>query len=183
MKYLNILKQIAMLLVLLIPLQLIGGILLIVPCIFYDIGKLPRLLRWFDSADPFAGRDVSAITLRNTMGSWSKYCWLAWRNPLNYFGYFVLGLDLDHTFVQNVYTDQDSYNVGDGFNQHEGIFYTEVIFKEKTYFEYYLIKKYSIFGQIKCIRLRFGHKLGIASPGDRSEWVCCIQPYHSYDGT
>lgn len=159
----------------LILLQLPGTLILLIVCAFYDIGKLPKYLRWYDSADPFIGRDISVITRINTEGYWSKYCWLAWRNPVNYFGYVVQGYLFKGV---EKYTIKENLNVGDSTEDVPGL---KIIELDTGIYEYAYIHKWS---QTTCLRLRFGWKIGDLSnkPGFYIQRCFVIQPYKSYSG-
>lgn len=167
---------------LLLPLQLVGSIILLLVLPFIKGNELPKYLRWFDNADMYVNRDTSTYMSVIQQGYWARYCWLAWRNPLNYFGYAVLGLVLNQPVFQTVYTGMDSLQVSDGVNGKPGLLYSEVVQDKKIYFEYYYIKKYIILGQTKCFRFRMGYKFGRAQYMKRVQFVMVISPYHSYDG-
>lgn len=144
-----------------LPLQLIGMIVLLPLCAFYDIGKLPRVFRYFDSADPFVGRDTSVIDLLNTVPAlspyyvinpyWTKYNWLAIRNPLNYFQYSVLGFQFTGKEQMSISGDP---NVGDNTGKVPGFKHIEM---DDGHYEYLLVKR---IGQKACIYIRIGHKIG-----------------------
>jgi len=147
--------------------------------------KLPRALRWFDNADQYVDRNTDTYKAVAESGIWNRYCWLAWRNPLNYFGYIYLGVLLDGLII--VKQDTPAINgrdVGDATDCVPGLYYTECTVKNKTYFEYYYIKTYTLFGQKKCFRFRMGHKLQHPQEniGKHCQFVMVISPYHSYSG-
>ncbi len=133
--------------------------------------KLPYLLRWYDNADLYVDRNSSTYLAVFGSGYWNLYCWLAWRNPLNYFGYTILGIIVPI----NLYNS----NIGDGIGQEPGFIQTEVVINEKVYYEYYFIKKLDT---THCIRIRIGYKLNGKRKGDIAQWVFVISPYHSYNG-
>lgn len=192
-------KQLLTWLFLLLPLQLVSMVVLLVALplkrhfTVLKMGKdrreqlkLPSYLSWFDNADIHVGRDYSVYNNIYLSDFWTHYHWLTIRNPLNYFGYAVLGVQIEKYWQQVWYTGKDSLKVGDGTGQKEGLWYTEVTIpvdgKDLTYFEYYYIKKYIAFGKQKCFRFRIGHKFGEAKPGDFAQWCFVISPFHSYDG-
>jgi hypothetical protein len=150
-----------------IPLQLVGSVLLLILCCFFNIGKLPRLFRWFDSADPFVGRDTSVIDKVSTDGWYARYTWLAWRNPLNYFGYKVLGFQSKEAIP--------SIAIGNTSDAHPGKYYLE----SQGHYEYCLIHLWS---PTKCFRFRMGHKLNKTKVGDWVQRVGVIQPYIDFSG-
>jgi len=187
-------------LLILLPLQLIGAVLLLLYLPVHralvrrglsQSIKLPFLLRWFDNADLYVGRDTSVYLSKFGDAFWTHYTWLAFRNPLNYFGYVVLGFVAGDrvltTFSKfpsiNLRADQEHCEIGDGSDDVPGLFTAELENNDKTYFEYYYIKKYNFFGTTKCIRVRIGHKIGSnTKPGQHCQWVFVISPFHSYDG-
>ncbi len=192
-----------------LPLQLLGAIVLIPVVPFYDIGKLPFLFRWFDSVDTYTNRDLWTINLING-GGWiddpitpsgtysghqlliNKYVWLAWRNPINYFSYKVLGIQVQGeviTTLNNLYPLipvplNESIEIGDTEGNYPGIQSVEMAINNKTYYEYYMACPYTIFGATRCIRIRIGYKLTdfVLVNGALIEEVFVISPFHSYSG-
>ena len=157
--------------------------------------SLPYWLRWFDGADQYFGRDTTVYDKVMKGSAWDKYVWLSWRNPLNYFGYRYLGIDLpqkviiicdktERAPVLDSRTANETMQIGDGINKCPGTYFVEIECNSKIYWEYYRIIKYSLLGQQKCIRLRFGWKIGQDRPIESGycQWVFVISPYHSYDG-
>ena len=167
-----------------IPLQLIGIIILPILCLFYPIGSLPRIVRWFDSADPFAGRDTSVIDTLNTDPKASpyfwrnayltRYNWLAFRNPTNYFNYFVLGFVFDGT---ETYKTVGNLGVGDTPGRFQGFKQIEL---SNGKYEYLYIKKIKA---NSCFYFRMGWKITDLSnkKGDFCQQVFTIS-YRSYSG-
>lgn len=179
----RLIKGLTTFIIVILPLQLVGILILYPVCYLVGPKPLPAFLRWFDNADQYIGRDTSVYFSVRDSGTANIYYWLAIRNPLNYFGYQVLGVTLSGTELQTLHTALDSINVGDGTNDHEGLLYSEVKQEDKTYYEYYYIKKYAIFKQIKCFRFRLGHKFTeISKNSEHVQWCFIISPYHSYDG-
>lgn len=180
----QVIKQALVFLFVSIPLQLIGSVvvgayLLCNPTCL----KLPNMLAWFDGADQYIGRDTSTYDAVMQGSLWTKYCWLAWRNPTNYFNYCVLGFKLD----KNNIDFKRSYQVGDpevGDTTRSGSFYIELydLAQNRTAWEYYLIYKWS---SITCLRIRLGYKLDSIDRLIDGQWqqqVFVIQPYKSYSG-
>lgn len=200
----RLIKHLSIFLFISVPLQLIGVLLLLPITACYDIGELPKILRWFDSADPFIGRDTSVIKqinrgtskyyphptleertkLRLTL---DKYLWLAWRNPTNYFEYKYLGVQAILAFPPVVYRTYLNNNdigkeIGDHRNDAPGYEYIEMQINNKIYYEYYAIipMNYPLIKK-KALRFRMGHKL----LGTRNwEWVqhaFVFNPVHPYE--
>lgn len=157
-----------------LPLQLLGSILLLPLCYFYNIGYLPLISRWLDSADPFIGRDISTITSVNTQGYWSKYIWLAWRNPLNYFNYKVTGFQFP---INTNYEVIGNLSVGDSTNDIPGY---KCIQLDTGYYEYLYVKQITT---NSCVYFRMGWKIGDLSnkPLSYCQSVFTIS-YRSYSG-
>lgn len=141
--------------------------------------KLPYLLRWFDNADQYIGRDVSTYLGVFGSGYSNLLYWLTLRNPLNYFGYVILGVQIKEPINQVLYTDLETIDVSDATGGRPGLFYTDIIQDGKTYYEYYYIYKYSA---TKCFRFRMGHKLGLLLKAKHAQFVGVLSPYHSYNG-
>lgn len=182
------LKHLFTFLCVILPLQLLGAIVLLVYLPVhrrireFKVGnsqqktmRLPYLLRWFDNVDiyPDVFRDFS-VYYQVFIGSfWNHYIWLAWRNPLNYFGYMILGE------INDLHRPIKDDNIGDGTNQKPGIRIIEEEINDNTLYEYYYIKKWS---STKCLRVRIGWKMAGKHPGQFLQWVFVISPWHSYDG-
>lgn len=173
-------------LLLLLPLQLVGAILLLFVCPFVpnDKLRLPSLFKWWDIVDDYIGRDTSVIKKIYAQGWWARYCYIAWRNPNNYFGYIYMGL---HWTGDEVYTlyDPSEDDVGDGTRA--GFRHIEVVRRnaliDDKYFEYYWIYQYP-FAKHVCFRFRLGWKIkDTDNPiGSVSQWVYVISPWHNYSG-
>lgn len=192
--------------ILCLPLQLLGtlGLLIYLPVhrLISNNIQLPIVFRWFDNADiyPEFNRDSSTYRQIYAQGWFIQYCWLAWRNPLNYFGYKILGTEIKE--IGSVLADvvEVSYNdsmailvadklkhaeIGDATDQVPGYHFVEVMINDQLYYEYYYIKKYTFFGTPKCFRFRLGSK--ITDPktlqlGSYLQQVFVISPFHSYSG-
>lgn len=183
---LRLIKHICILLLVCIPLQLLGAILL---GIYLPIQrrlvqtnperswKLPYLLRWFDNADMYVNRDTTTyLQVVVPQGVWVQYCWLAWRNPINFFGYKILGVQVVTT--RHLY-GEGNFTIGD--DTMPGYYYQEVDINGKVYYEYYYVHKWS---QTKCFRFRMGYKLGMKNlkAGDYIQEVMAIQIFKDYWG-
>lgn len=181
----RLLKNLLSLFCIELPLQLLGAIVLIPLCAVYKIGQLPRAFRFFDSADPFVGRDTSVIDCINATpekspyfwknGYITRYNWLAWRNPINYFSYKYLG----YTFTgRESYDIIGSLDVGDSTGKHEGL---KIINLSTGVYEYLYVKKV---GDKACIYLRMGWKIVNMQnrPGSFCQKVFTVS-YRSYSGT
>ncbi len=174
----RLLKHSLILLCVLLPLEVVGWLVLL-PVIYFNQHrliyggsiKLPKLFRWFDNADIYEEFGRNPITYFKDVvpsGVWYRYYWLAFRNPLNYFGYKVLGWKADINIPGSA--------VGDSSGDHAGIFRITHI---PPVYEYYLIHKWSA---TKCLRFRLGWKLQNTKCGEWCQWVLVFQPYRSYGG-
>lgn len=180
----RLLKNLGILFGVLLPLQLVG-IIVLLPTVFLnhrlvgsllptnarELLKLPAFLKWFDSADLYEefGRDPETYVEKVApLGWWERYKWLALRNPLNYFGYKVLGY--------RAKTDIPGSPVGDNTGKEPGL---SVIELDDGVYEYYLIYRYA---DKLCFRFRMGHKLQDTKQGELAQWVFVVQPFKTYDG-
>lgn len=183
--FLRLLKQSLMLLLVSIPLQLVGAIVVgIYLLIDPTCKKLPTYLKWFDGADQYVGRntDVYVRIMSDTMSV--KYVWLCWRNPINYFSYSYLGFQVNLRDIDKTRSyEAGDPEVGDSTGDHEGLFYVEVVdFDSNVYYEYYYIKKWTA---TTCFRFRCGWKIGSLAAlkdGEYVQDVLVCQPYKSYSG-
>lgn len=192
---LRLIKHLAIQLLLLWPLQLIGAILLI-PYIFLTSApkpgapledfRLPAWLRWFDNADiyPQSGRDSSTYRKVASGPKYGRYTWLAWRNPINYFSYFYLGIEpCIHVNLIEHRTTQPT-PIGDGIDHHGGHMYVFYLMDGQPAYEYYSVIPYTLFGMRLCVRFRMGHKFGGPDQA-RGEWVqevFVFNPVQPYEG-
>ncbi len=196
---LRLLKHLALLFLVSIPLQLLGIILLaiylpihfqLIKCHLRKSIALPYLLRFFDNADPYVGRDNSTYLAVFGSGLFNTYSWLAFRNPLNYFGYKYLSIQPMTTirFIKCSGSEDDIHGfmtrpIGD--NDYAGTFHVEYLIDNKVRYEYYKIIPYTFRGVHKCIRLRMGHKMGLPynmAIGKYCQHVTVISIYHSFSG-
>src|SRR6185503_19026858 len=155
----RLLYHIAIFFMVLLPLEIIGWLVLLPVCKYQGTNtnhlsqRLPACLKWFDNADYYVDRDTSTYDAVCQSGWWNRYCWLAWRNPINYFGYVVLGLRVIEPLV--LIDKIGNQSVSD--NGTTGLYYAEYEMDSKVYYEYYYIHKWSA---TKCLRFRMGHKIG-----------------------
>ena len=171
---------------LLLPLMIVGAISLLFVCPFMPKTRLqlPVMFKWFDNVDSYIGRDTSVYQMKCMDGWWSRYCYIAWRNPINYFDYQYMGLLWDNTEIYTKYDPADD-DVGDGTRA--GFRHIEVIRRtplyDQKYYEYYWIYQYP-FAKHVCFRFRLGWKIGsnINNKGSISQWVYVISPWHNYTG-
>jgi hypothetical protein len=193
---LRLVKCIIILICVSIPLQLVGAVLLLgyLPYQQNLIKRkpntpvqLPVLLRWFDCADlylEFGRTPVTYLFKVVPQGWWVRYCWLAWRNPINYFSYAYLSrrVILRNIDKSKSFEEGDPL-VGDSTGDHPGFFHVSVEdFDGQVTYEYYYILKWSA---TKCCRIRFGHKVGPLKDlkdGQYIQGVIVCQPYRSYGG-
>ena len=196
----RVIKCVLILLFVSIPLQLVGAVLLLgyLPyqqnLILSNAGtgeelsyRLPVWLRWFDCADlylEFGRTPVTYLFKVVPQGWWVRYCWLAWRNPINYFSYSYLAHKVVIRNINKAKTFEiGDPEVGDSTNDHPGTFYVQIEdFDEKVIFEYYKIIKWSA---TKCCRIRIGHKIGALKDlkdGQYIQDVLVFQLYRSYAG-
>lgn len=186
-------KHLSIMLVVSLPLQLLGSLILIPATMIWDIGHLPRCLRWFDSADPFTGRDTSVIKSINSGKSnyyphitnkllivLHKYLWLAWRNPINYFEYKVLGFKAIVTHSASVSVSyQNQSDIGKEIGDHPldapGFEFREQCINNNLYYEYYLVYQYP-FMKSKALRFRLGYKLSNTNKHDYVQQVLTLNP-------
>jgi len=176
----------------LLPLQLVGAVILlfVVPFLSPDNLRLPYILRWFDSADSYIGRDTSVYAAVCKSGWWNRYTWLAWRNPINYFGYKHNGLNWEGREIYSKFDPKET-SVGDASQDHPGFRHIEVMkpvvqdnqISYITYFEYYWIYQYP-FAKKVCFRFRLGWKIKDTDnpKGTTSQWVYVISPWKRYSG-
>lgn len=178
----RLVKHLAVLFLVCLPLQALGILILLPVCaIFRESNQLPKDLRWFDSADSYVGRDTSVYDAVRSSGIWNRYVWLAFRNPLNYFGYKILGIH-PQTSIEAIYEPIPGLDIGD--TTHPGLYSAEALIDNKRYFEYYLIYQYKRFPKY-CFRFRMGHKLKYIKENQLNsyiQWVMVISPLHSYTG-
>lgn len=192
------------LLLLCIPLQLIGAVVLlfVLPVVRYRARRynasvrLPGAFKWFDNYDVWSEgkRDTSTYLQVFRQGFWYNYYWLAVRNPCNYFGYQILGFEVKSSLsllnqsieicippeIPPKVIIQDVEMVGDSAGHYPGQIYSEYLVDGKIRYEYYLIFQWS---KSKCFRFRMGYKCGhLGFLPKPIEAVFVIQPFKDYTG-
>lgn len=128
-----------------------------------------RPFYWFDNQNGQYGDNPKSL--------WSVWYWLCIRNPLNVFQYRVLGFVWKDS-VKIVYMDERPPNYQTSDEHTSGAWYTEIDIEGKTYWEYFLIKKWPKIN--KVFRLRCGWKIGRIesnTPGESVQWCCTITPF------
>lgn len=165
-----------------LPMMIAGAILLLFVCLFMPNNriKLPYIFRFWDIVDGWIGRDTSVIQKIYAEGWWSRYTYCAWRNPVNYFDYFYLGLNWNGSEEYTLYDPaEDDINTG---NQ-QGYRHIEVMQGDKSYYEYCLVWVYP-FAKPRCLYFRFGWKIvNKDNPaGSVSQWVLTINPFCTFTG-
>lgn len=200
---LRILKQVATLFTVKLPVQLIGIPVVALELLLHLKDKRvencvdQRLIcKWFDNGDDLdreyglngdKGYQLSRGNPTDTWGIYRmRFNWLALRNPINYFQYNVLGSRVEdlgniesyHNYIDGVGESGD-LEVGDW--QYAGVRKIEL---DSGEWEHYTVYRYP-FKPEKCFRARIGHKLGhnpIKHKRSGVQWVCAIQPWKDYRG-
>ena len=181
----RLIKHLGILLFISLPLELAGIFILSIVVPYVSLKgqeKLPRAFKWFDSFDLYSDRDRSVYRSIIAQGPFKQYCWLALRNPLNYFGYVVLGFKFNRGELY--YYGQGDINVGDSAGKGPGLLIMEL--RNRTTetteaYEYYFIHRWSA---TKCFRFRLGYKIGLSNQdGMYIQQVLVCQLYKSYSGT
>ncbi len=179
-------KNIGKFLFISLPLQLIGSVVLLMYLpiqrkLYPKLEMLPIFLRWFDNADMYIGRNTETYETVYEGPFLNHYTWLAWRNPINYFSYVYLSVQVLGK-IDVIYSNDLEGNIGDSTGDSSGFRYTELIVNGQTIYEYYCIHKWS---STTCLRFRIGYKIGALesnSPNDYIQEVFVIAPYKSYKG-
>lgn len=173
-----------------LPLMVMGVFVLaiIIPFQWKGDYYLPKWAILWDNADGYIGRDSSVYRMICDMGKWPRYKWLAFRNPINFAGYKLFGMEWTPNCDYVRYNPAEE-KVGDGTRP--GFKYIEVekwegccgVIRKKVYFEYYLIYQYP-FAKRYCLRFRCGHKIGNKNnpPGSVSQWVLVLNFFQPYTG-
>lgn len=183
----RLIKSIAKLFLICLPLQALGLIMVPLGIKLIDLRenrtnvtardyRMPYLLRWFDCADWYIGRNTETIQTVHLYSFWYRYYWLALRNPCNYFGYKYLGYKVPELMEIE---GNGEYGIGDSAGKEPGLLWTEV---NNEVYEYYYIKKWN---DTHCLRFRMGWKIGVPFgnlPGSYIQWVLVLQPWKSYSG-
>lgn len=180
--YLKLILQLCFYLVIFLPLQFLGAVILAVYLPFSKSNQLPTILRWFDNADQYVERDNSTYLSVINAGLFDRYVWLAWRNSLNYFSYKILGFVIKSP---TLILQEGNPNVGDSTGRQHGAYKIIISNQGHQYYQYYLVLKYTLFNYPLCLRIMIGHEIG---PWDQIVedqyvvWVCSIVPIRSYSG-
>lgn len=186
---LRIIKHLVVYLVIILPLELIGLIvlLLVLPFLSKDREDLPRLVRWFDNHELYTKQDIQdgidglagdiPFRKKNNIypygpynylrNLWHRYNWLALRNPLNYFQYKVLGRKRKDVSILKKLVG--SPFVGDLKGQKQGLRYMEL---DDNIWEIYYVKR--LYGS-RGLRVRIGYK--ISKDNKYCQWVLVINPF------
>jgi hypothetical protein len=181
-----------------LPLQLLGIIVLAIVCPIIGDKPLPKILRWFDNADQYIGRDTSTYLAVRASGWFNNYCWLALRNPCNYFGYVVLGTLIKNS-IPIIYENSTTFfnntnpssldSVGDVSYSGSQITDIELLPYNEQIYEYYYVYRYkyisSLFNTPLCLRVRIGYKIGDPNKltiGEYIQQVFVVSPLHSFTG-
>ncbi len=129
---------------------------------------------------------------------WERLLWLGFRNPINYFDYSVLG----HTFTDSARVTFSSGSSDPGMDNSQGMKVLEMVdYKDQlvfgsppfmpisgsslvsmptTYYEYFYVKNYTLFGKNLCVWFRFGWKIVSQEemvPGEMTQWVLDFNPF------
>ncbi len=122
---------------------------------------------------------------------YNRYVWLAWRNPVNYFKYAVLGFKLEgETILRHEIGDTE---VNTGVDSPRGLYFVIAEVEGKTRHQVKYVKEYNLKVRIPALkidftrrlafRLRFGHKFDskdLTDPTKRGtirQWVFNIHPF------
>lgn len=175
-------------------LQLVSIIVLPIVLLFVkkESETLPNAFAWFDNAeirlgigakdDGLAGYPGYRAEMIPKYGLYlTRYIWLAFRNPVNYFQYNVLGAVI---YADNCIKDTEYYDAGVGNKEgdHEGLSILSLhTVYGKTRTDVYYVKKLT---STRCIRIRIGHKLKDPSFGGLylAQFVFTIN-FAEYEGT
>ena len=161
-----------------LPLILIGIPVLAIVLLFVkrDAVRLPSAFKWWDNHDSYGKPEknppdgLSGNPTKNDW--WSRFYWLALRNPLNYFQYRKLGFQHPIPVAHQYYNNGIAYP--DGVVQ-DLFMHKRYKINGKDYFEIFYIKT---FGSSRYLRLRIGWKIeqfNYMSP-DR-QWVFSLTPF------
>jgi hypothetical protein len=195
-------QKTCILLLISLPIQLVGALALLVYLPLHrkkaakelgtmksgrEILQLPYLLKWFDNADIWVGRDYSTYNRIFFGDFWTHYNWLAWRNPTNYFEYAYLGVNITESIILTQFYESTNYPIGDSTNHRQGWYYVEIMHKNKIYYEYYGILVYNIPGMSTplCIRFRMGWKLDQSTVQGKgwAQQAFVINPFATFSGS
>ena len=155
-----------------IPMQLLGMIVLAPLLLFIPRDKeyLPKYFKWFDNADYYRkpkGSQIDGLSgdpgyrnqFKDPTGWWARYCWLALRNPINYFQYYKLGVAYELGNISDISYSGNRFTsdwIRKGGSNNSGLFVAEVRIRNRTYWELYWVFNWS---DDRCLRLRLGWKI------------------------
>lgn len=167
-------------------LQLIGVVIVGIALLFLPkpATKLPWFLKWFDNNETYwGGREagLNGTLIIDSQTWWSRWIWLCWRNPVNYFQYHVLGFTWNKPIFLVSYDPKLIATVGD--DKGEGSFYTEVVIDSKVRWEYRRTRRWGQSG--KCLDIRLGWKISSVESnmlGSQVQWVFNIRLIVDYTG-
>ena len=188
MTTLQVIKHFLTFFFVLIPLQIAGILILpfILPFIHKDREYLPKSVRWFDNHEIyFKNKDLDGLAgpdyYREPRGIYPfgphkywkllyyRYTWLAFRNPVNYFQYKVLGQPLEGEMVLE---ETGTYEIDARYGQYGTHRATLKDFDGKVLaWEYYTVQP--LFWRFS-LRFRMGWKIGKidrAEVGEVFQWV------------
>lgn len=166
-------------------LQLAGALILLPVVYLQPIGtlRIPSYLKWLDAADSYLGRDTSVYQAVSNSGKWNRYTWLAWRNPINYFNFAILGFQIKNSIThQYNYQSVEGAQIGNSTGQQPGRQHSEADIDGDIRFQYLLIYRYS---STRCIRFIMGHKIDRTYRLRFGEWIpwrLTFNPFCTYSG-
>lgn len=145
-----------------------------------DEGRLPRWLHWLDTPDnPLSAQVIDRwFPAHDTpLKRWiNNVSWL-YRNSMYGFSEDVLGFTIEEGFSYQCIGDE---NVGNK-PLHEGLVRRYLTSGGKTYWQWYYVKLWSIFGHTFCLRANFGWKLwGAKTVGEKKSIVFSFNPLMGY---
>lgn len=155
--------------------------------------RLPVWAQWWDNdREPFgdAARGPAIRAASGLLCFWLRYCWLAWRNPSNNFGY-LLGFRQLYDVDYSLRGDSETSDQG-----HPGwLFATATQNGALVAFEFYFVWEYKDYAIVlqapylvpvtKCVRVRLGWKIADnatnkIADGSKAQIVCVINPVMSF---
>jgi hypothetical protein len=131
-----------------VPLLIVSFPLVVILVQFEKNNRLPKFFRWFETLnDDLTGGNAWKRDVPDYNRKWRKIQWL-WRNPINTYGYEVLGV-LPGNLVY-IMGDTKTANKPEG---HSG----SVLILCDNCFMFYFVRQY--WNTSQCIRILLGHKL------------------------
>lgn len=185
-------KHLLVLLFVVVPLLLLAPFITAIALCFTkpEDNQLPRFARWFDNhdheGDGLNGYYKWKIDHPNYTSRYVRWLWLL-RNPINTFGYEVLGRQYPSDYrrqeVRRYQTKLDTTITKIGNNDRAGLRYTELYDQsENIIWELYYVHSY---GNGNCMRIRIGWKIGEpleTAPGEHMQWCFVVSPYVAFRG-